>query len=139
MTESSEPNSAPEMLADPFEEEPGPALVFGSVDEFVREFLVQLVSRPVGEAGRAELRWSARWWESPEALTRLEALWRSWEQLRLDPGLGMSSWFRDHLDPHLSALMSPFGPFAGASDSCRPGEPLPYEAPPEGLFVDVRE
>ena len=41
--------------------------------------------------------------------------------------------------------MSPFpssrpeGPFAGSEDANGKGEPLLYEAPPEGLFLDIRE
>ncbi|WNB87499.1 DUF4913 domain-containing protein [Cellulomonas sp. ATA003] len=68
----------------------------------------------------------------------MDALWRSWEQLRLDPATGMSIWLRDHADHHMRMLMDPEGPFATSTDSNRPGEPLPYEAPPAGLFPDVR-
>ena len=77
-------------------------------------------------------------------MVRLEALWRSWEFLRRDPSTGMSVWLRDHADHHMSVLMDPDGPFAGAdataeANHCRHGEPLPYERPPEGLFPDVRQ
>lgn len=72
----------------------GPTLVFGSVDEFVREYLSLEYRRVVGPSNRAPRRWPARWWQSPEAISRLEAL--------------------------------------------KPGEPLPYEAPPAGMFPDVR-
>ena len=65
--------------------EPPPELYFGSTDEFVREFVCPVFRRNVGEAGRAEYRWSARWWESAEAVIRLEAMWRSWEQARPRP------------------------------------------------------
>lgn len=115
-----------------------PALFYGSVDEFVRELVVPIFSRNVNREGRAELRWAARWWEYPEAIVRLEAMWRSWEHLRLDPATGVSAWLRDHADHHLGVLMSPTGPFARSEDQARPGEPLPYEAPPEGMFPDVR-
>ena len=113
-----------------------PALYYGSVDEFVRDFLVPVFSRQVGD--RAARRWSAEWWRNAEAIVRLEALWRSWEHLRLDPATGMSVWLRDHADHHLGVLWDPEGPFAKSTDQARPGEPLPYTAPPEGLFPDVR-
>lgn len=113
-----------------------PPLYYGSVEEFVREMIVPVFCRAVGE--RAARRWQAAWWQSTEAIIRLEALWRAWEHLRLDPGTGMSIWLRDHADHHLTVLMDPDGPWAKSNDSARPGEPLPYEAPPEGLFVDVR-
>ncbi|HET9649684.1 MAG TPA: DUF4913 domain-containing protein [Microlunatus sp.] len=117
-------------------EEVPPRLYFGSVDEFVREFIVPIFRRRVGE--RAVRGWSAEWWRSAEAILQLEALWRSWEHLRLDPATGMSVWLRDHADPHRAALFDPDGPFATSTDTNRPGEPLPYTAPPEGLFPDVQ-
>ena len=118
--------------------EPPAELFFGSTDEFVREFVCPVFRRNVGEAGRAEYRWSARWWESAEAVIRLEAMWRSWEQARLDPATGISTWLRDHADYHLSILMSPTGPFAHSTDTAGCGEPLPYEMPPPTLFPDIR-
>lgn len=110
-------------------------LFYPTLDDFVREQICQVFRRNVGEEGRAEFRWSARWWESAEAIIRLEALWRSWEAARLDPGDGMSAWLRDHADYHLGVLMSPMGPWARSRDTAGPDEPLPYEAPPEGMFL----
>ena len=119
--------------------EEAPTLYFGSVDEFVREFVCPIFRRNVGEEGRADYRWSARWWESAEAIARLEAMWRAWEHLRMDAATGTSVWLRDHADHHLGVLMSPTGPWALSKDTAGPDEPLPYEAPPEGLFPDVRD
>ena len=119
------------------EEEPS-TLMFGSVDEFVREQLLNTYTRVVGPAGRAHRRWAADWWRYPEAIVRLEALWRSWEHLRQDGATGSSTWWRDHLDHHMPILMDVEGPFAEAKDSNNPGEPLPYTPPPEGMFPDVR-
>ena len=116
-----------------------PTLYYGSVDEFVREFVCPVFRRNVGEEGRADYRWSARWWESAEAITRLEALWRAWEHLRMDPSTGISVWLRDHADHHLGVLMSATGPWARSKDTAGPHEPLPYEPPPDGLFPDVRD
>lgn len=124
--------------ADPAMAEQPPPLYYGNVDEFVREFICPIFRRNVGEEGRADYRWSARWWESAEAITRLEAIWRSWEHLRMDPSTGTSVWLRDHADHHLGVLMSPTGPWALSHDTASPDEPLPYEPPPEGLFPDVR-
>ncbi len=113
-----------------------PTLFFGSVDEFVRERLRYTYSRRVGPQGPN--RWAAEWWRYPEAISRLDALWRSWEALRLEPTFGMSVWWRDHADHHMRMLMSPGGPFADSRDTNAQGEPLPYTAPPAGMFVDVR-
>ena len=118
--------------------EDAPVLYYGSVDEFVREFVSPIFRRNVGEEGRADYRWSARWWESAEAITRLEAMWRAWEHLRMDASTGTSVWLRDHADHHLGVLMSPTGPWALSKDTAGPDEPLPYEPPPPDLFPDVR-
>ena len=118
-----------------------PTLYFGSVDEFVREYLRNAYRRRIDGKHRV---WAARWWEYDEAVIRLEALWRSWEHLRLDPSTGMSVWWRDHADHHMSVLMDPQGPFYAAEAGSREnqetkGGPLPYVSPPPGLFPDVRE
>ena len=113
-----------------------PELFFGSVDEFVREKLRYVYVRRVGPSGPH--RWAAEWWKYPEAISRLDALWRAWEALRLEPTFGMSVWWRDHADHHMAVLLSPEGPFADARDRSEPGEPLPYKTPPDGMFVDVR-
>lgn len=112
-----------------------PPLQFGSVDEFVRDYLRNVYRRRIDGRHRY---WAAEWWRYDEAVIRLEALWRAWEHLRLDPALGMSIWWRDHADHHMPILMSEDGPFASAPETpenrCKLGEPLPYEPPPEGMF-----
>ena len=67
--------------------------------------------RPLG----GEYRWCAQWWRHAEAITRLTALWQSWEAMRLQPGTGMISWLRDHLDHQLPVLLGRGGPFAACS------------------------
>ncbi|WP_433474149.1 DUF4913 domain-containing protein [Spirillospora sp. CA-142024] len=59
--------------------------------------------------------WCTRWWEHPEALARLHALWLAWQSLTDSPSCGHtgpSIWHRDHLDPALARLRAPDGPFA---------------------------
>lgn len=133
-----EPEPEPELAAEEDEEKP-PELVYGSVDEFLREYLRHVYRRATSD----HRVWAARWWEYDEAVIRLEALWRAWEHLRLDPSTGMSVWWRDHADHHMAVLMDPEGPFAAADhygdvNEAGKGEPLPYEPPPAGLFPDVR-
>ena len=118
-----------------------PPLVYGSVDEFMREYLRHVYRRKIGGRGTGRV-WAAEWWRYDEAVIRLEAVWRAWEHLRQDAATGMSVWWRDHADPHMAVLFDPDGPFAGAEgelNSCRSGAPLPYVTPPEGMFPDVRE
>lgn len=118
-----------------------PRLYYGSVDEFVREFLRHAYRRKIDGRHRV---WAARWWEYDEAVMRLEALWRAWEHLRLDATTGMSVWWRDHADHHMAVLTDPDGPFYAAdptseTNQAKKGAPLPYEPPPAGLFPDVRD
>jgi hypothetical protein len=120
---------------EPAEQEP--TLYYGSVDEFVREYLRHVYRRRVGPNTSAK--WASEWWRHPEAIVRLEALWRAWEHLRLEPTTGMSVWLRDHADYHMGVLLSPDGPFKKADDANRDGEPLPYTPPPAGMFPDVRD
>lgn len=120
--------------ADEWAEPAAPALFYPTLDRFVAEQLAPLYRRPLGH-GRT---WCPQWWRHAEAITRLEALWRSWEQLRLEPALGMSVWLRDHADPHMAVLLDPDGPFHGCSPAKSHGArlaPLPVEAPPDGLFA----
>jgi len=122
----SPPTAAPE------ENEP-PELYYATLPAFVSEQLVPMYRRPLGAQG---ITWCAEWWRHTEAIARLEALWRSWEHLRLDPATGMSVWFRDHADHHMAVLLSADGPFKG----CKPDrhgerlEPFPLRPPPDGLF-----
>lgn len=109
-------------------------LFYPTVDRFVAEQLAPLYRRKLGH-GRI---WCPDWWRHAEAITRLEALWRSWEHLRREPALGMSVWLRDHADPHMAVLLDPDGPFAGCKPD-RHGErlaPLPVTDPPPDLFTE---
>lgn len=121
--------------------EDDPAPYFGSVDEFVRDYLYPTYRRRIegtrGGTGNS-FRWDAEWWRHPEAVLRLDALWRAWEHLRLDPATGISVWLRDHADHHMPILLSDIGPFRAATDRVNDGDPLPYTPPPAGLFPDVR-
>lgn len=116
-----------------------PALFYGSVAEFVRDQLVPMYRRDMEGTQRS---WCPEWWRHAEAIARLEALWRAWEHLRLDPTTGMSVWFRDHADHHMPILLDSEGPFRrcsidkGHTDRL---EPLKLVAPPDGLFpADAR-
>ncbi|QGN34294.1 DUF4913 domain-containing protein [Microlunatus sp. Gsoil 973] len=133
------PRDAQPYDVDDFGTEAEVTLYYGNVDEFVRDFLRHMYKRRVDGRNRV---WSARWWSYGEAIARLEALWRSWEYLRQDPSTGMSVWWRDHADYHMPVLLDPDGVFADTADdpanTNRRGEPLPYAAPPEGMFPDVR-
>jgi hypothetical protein len=56
--------------------------------------------------------WCPSWWDHPEAVQRIEALWRAWETLRVEGGKAMNTWWVDHADPQLAQLCNPdTGPF----------------------------
>ncbi len=97
---------------------------FSDLESWVRERFAPMYGRAVG----GELRWCAQWWQHAEAISRLEALWRAWEVLRLDAGLGMAIWYVQYLDPQLNVLCSNRGPFA----RCKPD----HHEPDRGLSVE---
>lgn len=63
--------------------------------------------------------WCQQWYEHPEAVARLHALWLAWQQLTdAEAGqTGPSTWHRDHLDQALVHLRAPDGPFAACTTS----------------------
>ncbi|MEV0185813.1 DUF4913 domain-containing protein [Streptomyces sp. NPDC050625] len=72
--------------------------------------------------------WCPRWWEHMEAVAQLYGLWMAWQELTGSraPLTGPASWHRDYLQPVMSSLRDPSGPFAG----CKPGGHRPKEPPP---------
>ncbi len=79
---------------------------------------------PAGPLDTAQDSPATVWWMHPEAVARLDALWRAWEHLGNDPATGMSVWWRDHADHHMGVLMSPDGPFRKSTGTIDLGEPL---------------
>ena len=75
------------------------------------------VSKSSGSESGVGVRWCTRWYDHDEAIARLEALRRAWEEHVITPGAGMSTWYLSHYDPHIAALTSPGGPFW----QCSPG------------------
>jgi hypothetical protein len=119
-------------------EEPAAELVYDSAIEFFVELLAPSYVRDVNEG--AELAWCPEWYKHPEALIRMESLWRSWEHLRLEPALGISSWWLNHADPHMRVLMDTKGPFKKCAHDNRHVAPtaaktaLPHVVPESGIF-----
>ena len=120
---------APEHTSQPATSPPG--LLFATATEWVEQFLVSIYTRPTP----GQYRWCPLWWAHPEAVIRLEALWRSWEVARLGGPASMSLWHRDHLDHHLPILMGQAGPFAACNLTRHiDNTPLPTTPPPEGWW-----
>jgi len=109
-------------------------LIYPTVEMFVNGYLLEHYRRPVSSNSST---WCPEWWLHAEAIIRLEALWRSWEKLRLDAALGMSVWLREHADHHMTVLLSANGPLKGCTPkqhSARPLPPLPSTPAPLGQF-----
>jgi hypothetical protein len=120
MTASAPPDVGPDGTSAP---EP----VYACAEDWVTDYFVPMFRRTLG----GEYRWCAQWWQHSEAISRFNALWHSWEVLRLQPGTGMGSWYRDYLDHQLPVLLGARGPFYQCSeDSHRePHEPVTKPAP----------
>jgi len=104
---------------------------YPSLQAWAEAYFVVMFARPISPA----VRWCASWWAHAEALSRLEALWRSWEAARLDPVRGMALWYRDVLDPQLAVLLATGGPFAQCTpDRHSPLRALPTEPAPPGYW-----
>jgi len=109
-------------------------LIYPTVEMFVNGYLLEHYRRAVSSTSST---WCPEWWRHAEAIIRLEALWRSWEHLRLDAALGMSVWLREHADHHMTVLLSSNGPLKGCTPkqhSERPLPPLPSTLAPSGQF-----
>lgn len=103
--------------------------VFPDFHTWVGEWLVPVVRRPF-KAGSV---WCPQWWLHPEALRRLDALWRAWESSRAEGGAGMSYWWVMHFDSHFAVLTDGArGPFAACKDEVHDPkiQPLPCDTPP---------
>jgi hypothetical protein len=102
--------------------------VYGTVEEWVIEIFTTHFPRSGG-------RWCAQWWEHPEAILTLNALWQTWEQARPDGGPGIADWVTRYLYPILRELVSNDGPFATCTDARHADTPIwPYVPAPEGYW-----
>jgi hypothetical protein len=85
-----------------------PSPVFDTLEAWVEQYFCVVFARPIG----GEVRWCPKWRDHPEAVTRLEALWRAWEALRLDANVGIAAWLTNYLDPQFAVLSSRAGTFS---------------------------
>ncbi|WP_353710631.1 DUF4913 domain-containing protein [Arthrobacter sp. K5] len=97
--------------------------VLSNVAEFISKKRANTLPPPAQRARRCDLVPAvvkARRSDQP-----LEALWRAWEFLRLEGTAGMSVWWSDHADHHMSVLLSTDGPFKGCTTDDGHGPNLP--------------
>lgn len=130
---------APEATAIPAAAAPDGGLLYPTVVAFVEEHLAKVYAR---DLATPTLRWCSRWWAHAEALDRLDACWRAWENLRKDKTTGPSTWWREHADPAMRELLAETGPFTACSrghQTRHPIPPLPTETPDPRLFPSAHE
>ena len=107
---------------------------FPDLESWVHEFFVLTFGR-YAEQGR----WCPRWWDHPEAVLRLDALWRTWEAASLDPVHGVADWIHHRLDHNLAELFSVDGPFALCAEGRHVPTPvLPVSPPPDNFGTPPR-
>jgi hypothetical protein len=93
---------------------------------WVGEHIGPLVRKITATGEGGGIRWCRQWWRHHDAVDRFTALYLVFTELSDQPTLSwLSAYLRDHLDPHLSVLTSPFGPFYACtplrhSDSSNP-------------------
>ena len=110
-----------------------PEPVYLAVEDWVIDYFLPMFRRTLG----GEYRWCRQWWRHGEAISRLTALWHAWEVLRLQPGTGISTWYRDHLDHQLPILMGARGPFYQCSESTHRPPREAEVAPAPGEWWDA--
>ncbi len=88
---------------------------FANVVEFVEQYFLPIIRRRIGDSDGG-LSWDARWWAYPEVVARLTALHYAWEEARVSDSMSaMSSWWIQHLEPHLRVILDgDTGPMANA-------------------------
>jgi len=120
-------------LPQPADQDEAPEPVYGSVQDWVNQHFLPMYRRPLG----GEFRWCPQWWHHAEAITRLTALWQSWEAMRLQPGTGTANWLRDHLDHQLPVLLGRSGPFAQCSEDEHIDPRIAIADPPPPGWWDI--
>ncbi|CCW11037.1 MULTISPECIES: DUF4913 domain-containing protein [Rhodococcus] len=106
---------------------------FANVVEFVEGFFLPVIRRRISD-NDGGLSWDPRWWAYPEVLARLAALHQAWEEARASDSMSaMSSWWIQHLEPHLRVILDgDTGPMANAKADrsfmgwpAMPSDPVP--------------
>ncbi|NGP05752.1 DUF4913 domain-containing protein [Rhodococcus sp. 14C212] len=106
---------------------------FANVVEFVQGFFLPVIRRRISD-NDGGLSWDPRWWAYPEVVARLTALHQAWEEARVsDSASAMSSWWIQHLEPHLRVILDgDTGPMANAKSErsfmgwpAMPADPVP--------------
>lgn len=99
---------------------------FASVVEFVDNFIRPMYATTASKQDQAN--WSPRWYTHSEAVARLDALWRCYEEKRrANPNGFLEEFLRVNADYHMRQLMSADGVFAQCRRDDYPSVPLPID------------
>lgn len=83
---------------------------------WVEDHIAPMVRKTTTTGEGGGVRWCRQWWEHVDATERFIALYLAFQELSVDESATwLSVYLRDHLDPHLSTLTSPYGPFYACS------------------------
>ena len=99
----------------------GSSPLYPDTATWVAEWLCPRMEREITRT----VEWCPRWWDHPEAVERLDALWEAWEFGRIGGGPWKSAWWLTHADRHLPRLCHRHRRDTKAWTS----EPAPNEAP----------
>ena len=92
-----------------------PTLVYHDSIEWFEQYWCYVYRR---ETSTRSPLWCEEWWKHPEALTRIELMWRSWEAARQSDSMtGVAAWMVNIADPMMAQLLSPEGTFKGCIDA----------------------
>lgn len=107
-------------------------LVFSNAEEWLTQWAL-----PHYRRNPKLHKWDPNWWQYDEAGTVLEALWESWEQVRLEDAMATVAWFRDYFYPIMDRLTDPEDGVFWAYDPPKneqPPPPFEVTAVPKGWF-----
>ncbi|ETT23809.1 hypothetical protein D092_20850 [Rhodococcus ruber Chol-4] len=113
---------------------------FANVIEWVNGFFLPVIRRRISD-NDGGLSWDPRWWAYPEVVARLTALHQAWEEARVSDSMSaMSSWWIQHLEPHLRVILDgDTGPMANAkADRSFMGWPaMPADPVPSNVIENI--
>lgn len=112
-----------------------PEPVYTELEDWVIDYFLPMFRRTLG----GEFRWCAQWWRHGEAISRLTSLWHAWEVLRRQPGTGIATWYREHLDQQLPVLLGARGPFYQCSETAHREPHEAAAAPAPGSWWDFAD
>lgn len=114
-----------------------PELLYPDAPTWFEDYLSYLYRR---DLGRSTTLWCERWFDHPEALTRIQILWRSWEAARQDDTMtGLAVWFVNVADPMMRELFSPEGTFKRCIDRHEVRTPDKDHLPYQPYYEELRQ